>query len=656
MKIPTRMNLFLSLFHSVSALICLSAWMSVYGQTFFSPDAASASNSDLEGSGSDRLIDRSGLPDAAITRSNITTVFHSDGQSGDGWRGSTTALPITLTFDFDAPQSVRYVGLWQTFSVREGVRDFTLRFWDGSAGSGNQIGTGYTGVLDTGLRGDNSILMNGRTFDVGDRRSVRSVTMEVTSVAQEINPHVHLGEFMVAGSSAVWPVAQGGSGNSYEVVAVPGGISWEDARDAASAAGGHLATITSAAENDFVWNLVKDRPELWYVDGANNTVGPWLGGFQVDGAPEPDGGWQWLNGEGPFDYTNWAAGEPNNSNNSEHRAGFFGTGPDNRAATWNDLSPEPWAEVLGYVVEYGDDVSLALHLPFDESSGTIAHDAAFGNHGSLAGAATWLPGGGVAGGAISLNRESGDLVNLGNILPLEATDFTISLWIKTSSQLDETFPVARHRSGIVAGYLLGLNRSGDAYGSPGRAFFYGRGEPALAPVSQTTVTDDIWHHIVATYDDDGVAQLYIDGAPDGTPQLTANIVVLPDVPLLVGGILVNDVPTALYDGLVDDLQIYTRVLEPAEVATLFQNPGETLGTAPEKGETLRFTSFVRDPGTGAVTLTWQPPITAGMIERSRDLRTWEPLAESITGASWTGIVPGNPREAYLRVGGALTEP
>ena len=165
---------------------------------------------------------------------------------------------------------------------------------------------------------------------------------------------IHGYEGAVAPGGTLWAESEGGNGHSYEVVAAPGGISWEAARDLAASRGGYLATLTSAAENTFVWDLLKDRNELWFVDQANNTIGPWLGGYQMPGSNEPAGGWNWLNGEGEFDYTAWAAGEPNNVNGVEHRVCFFGVGPNNRAATWNDASPSPWSEVLGYVIEFNN--------------------------------------------------------------------------------------------------------------------------------------------------------------------------------------------------------------------------------------------------------------------------------------------------------------
>jgi len=116
-----------------------------------------------------------------------------------------------------------------------------------------------------------------------------------------------------------WPISAGGNGHYYEAVLVPGGFTWYDAYAAAEAKGGYLATITSEAENEFVYNLVAGDDRYWYYDSYGNTQGPWLGGYQPEGSSEPDGGWAWVNGE-VFEYKDWAGGQPDNMHRSSVKA------------------------------------------------------------------------------------------------------------------------------------------------------------------------------------------------------------------------------------------------------------------------------------------------------------------------------------------------
>jgi len=153
-------------------------------------------------------------------------------------------------------------------------------------------------------------------------------------------------------ATAQWTTASGGNGHYYQVVGLAAPISWSDANTAATAAGGYLATITSANENTFVFNLT-NSPAYW--DQSVNDHGPWLGGFQPSGSQEPAGGWQWVTQPGagspePFSYTNWAAGQPSNDNGIEDSLNFFHSGTGT-ADTWNDEANSN-TFVKSYVIEY----------------------------------------------------------------------------------------------------------------------------------------------------------------------------------------------------------------------------------------------------------------------------------------------------------------
>jgi hypothetical protein len=137
---------------------------------------------------------------------------------------------------------------------------------------------------------------------------------------------------------------------------VPAGISWTDANAAATAAGGYLATLTSEAENNFAFSLVKDVPEFWdHHPSSTNLHGTWLGGYQPAGAPEPAGGWRWVTDE-PWDYTCWGSGqgivEPDNYLGNQQYLEYFRFGGA-MVPTWNDehnVNSDP--PIHGYIIEY----------------------------------------------------------------------------------------------------------------------------------------------------------------------------------------------------------------------------------------------------------------------------------------------------------------
>lgn len=150
-------------------------------------------------------------------------------------------------------------------------------------------------------------------------------------------------------ASTTWTTGAGANNHHYRLYAAPNGINWADAQTFAINLGGFLATINSADENTFVFSTLDLAfySNVWYIDSPGNAIGPWLGGFQPAGAPEPAGGWEWVTSE-PWSFTNWAAGEPNNVGGNENRLHYFGNG-NNRVSTWNDIGEA--ALIRGFIVE-----------------------------------------------------------------------------------------------------------------------------------------------------------------------------------------------------------------------------------------------------------------------------------------------------------------
>jgi len=136
-----------------------------------------------------------------------------------------------------------------------------------------------------------------------------------------------------------WEDSEGGNGHWYQVVKSPELISWDMASKEALKLGGYLATLTSKEENDFVFALASDT-QYWVGE-----FGPLLGGYQPPGSQEPAGGWTWVSGE-PWNYSNWAGGQPDNGGNGpvEDMIHFWG------GNKWNDQYTNA-LNFVGYVVE-----------------------------------------------------------------------------------------------------------------------------------------------------------------------------------------------------------------------------------------------------------------------------------------------------------------
>ena len=165
------------------------------------------------------------------------------------------------------------------------------------------------------------------------------------------------------------------TGNFYDAISVGGGITWDEAKTWAESlfhegVQGHLATIGSQAENDFIISNL----------GGPNTLNRYLlGGFQPSLSPEPGGNWQWITGEA-WGYTNWAFEEPNNFYGGE--LGGAPVGSDEEVlqfwdfnGRWNDV--ESSLNQPGFIVEYPtgettEDRLLALEQDLGSLHTTVA--------------------------------------------------------------------------------------------------------------------------------------------------------------------------------------------------------------------------------------------------------------------------------------------
>ncbi len=190
------------------------------------------------------------------------------------------------------------------------------------------------------------------------RFSSRSLATLVASVA------------LLAGIAGAIPepwVHPDGSIHYYDPISTPGGINWSAAFDSAEGHGGYLATITSQAENDVVFSLV-DSSGYWYQrPGSGKLAGPWLGGTQDFGSPEPDSGWHWVTDE-TLTFLNWSKGQPDNEGGNEN-AIHFGESAGVRVPTWNDLGRFD-DSIRGFVRELSADTTTVGLMQRDSLSFT----------------------------------------------------------------------------------------------------------------------------------------------------------------------------------------------------------------------------------------------------------------------------------------------
>ena len=169
--------------------------------------------------------------------------------------------------------------------------------------------------------------------------------------------------------------------------------------------------------------------------------------------------------------------------------------------------------------------------------------------------------------------------------------FTVSCWIKTTQTWGNDNDHAFNGAGIVAADVNGLANDVLPMALTGSKIGFNTGGSSDDTLhSHTSVNDGNYHQVVVTRDQvSGLKIIYIDGVPDATDFGTMATL---DTPLKLtlgaisdaGNANVNDFNEYNgFDGEMDDLQFYSGILNPAEVAFLFNNPGTTAPSVPVNG-------------------------------------------------------------------------
>ena len=166
-----------------------------------------------------------------------------------------------------------------------------------------------------------------------------------------------------------------------------------------------------------------------------------------------------------------------------------------------------------------------------------------------------------------------DIIRISNfndgVMPT-ADEFTSSIWIKPIGK--KTSHIFSQGTGCIATSKEYLTM-GLTYNS-GYSDFYA----SLYYTNPWAIFDDVyvfdgdWHHVVYTYDK-GSSKLYVDGNLISTQTVTHppnnNFFYTSSTDWTIGGIHSNNCGyNAHYDGYIDDVRVYTRALNSAEIVAL----------------------------------------------------------------------------------------
>jgi hypothetical protein len=215
--------------------------------------------------------------------------------------------------------------------------------------------------------------------------------------------------------------------------------------------------------------------------------------------------------------------------------------------------------------------NLLFLLKLDEASGPTYADHYTAHNGTATVAPTAT--GGKIGLAQQFNGSSTgiDIPDNGTEYEFSKTSsFSIEAWLKTSSTATQ-IAVARNRQDYgdtVARWFVGTDAGKVMFGMRDNSSDY------FEIQSENAINDGAWHHVVAVRDGAaGKMTLIVDGT-ETTENKTFGYSFYADdpTPLTIGYMLRPSGNQYYFDGAIDEVGLYTRVVTVSEVATYLQNP------------------------------------------------------------------------------------
>ncbi len=228
---------------------------------------------------------------------------------------------------------------------------------------------------------------------------------------------------------------------------------------------------------------------------------------------------------------------------------------------------------FSYVAAASLQDGLLVYWSFDEADGTTASDVlGNGNEATLTGSASWEPNGGKIGGALKLDGSAGSSAedsNGANYIN-GLTAFSVSVWVKSAADNsdrgifhgidpdggDVVFTLRYDSAGFTGGgtnvIKIGINTTG--------------GPQQYESASGVQTTE--WQHLIITWSSGNQFALYINGELDEpTDNYDGVEGEITDATKFVIGKGGKDA-NASWNGLIDELHLYNRVLDETEITSL----------------------------------------------------------------------------------------
>ena len=221
------------------------------------------------------------------------------------------------------------------------------------------------------------------------------------------------------------------------------------------------------------------------------------------------------------------------------------------------------------------DPSLLSHWTLDESNGLSAIDKSGKNNGVLVNGSVWQPAQGLLGGALEFDGVN-DRVDLG-VMNVYGSEMSIAFWFKAD---DFDISDARFISKAIGTSSHDHYWMVSAINKTKLRFRLKTNGGTTTLISPTGVlSTDQWQHVTATYDGNQM-KLYRDG------ELVANMLKSGEIDTSDNVLAaIGDQPQGAgskpFDGLIDDVRIYSKALDTEQIRTVIDTiPEPDINVAP----------------------------------------------------------------------------
>ncbi len=207
-----------------------------------------------------------------------------------------------------------------------------------------------------------------------------------------------------------------------------------------------------------------------------------------------------------------------------------------------------------------NSLAMILHLKMDELSGLKANDSSIYNNDGVLNMSSvnyWVTG--KTGNAIHFNGSS-DYVSATSSPSLDVTDaVSISAWVN----IDSTGSIMQIVSKYWGTYSIGVHNNGKF-----RVSYRNQDSTLNTIYGTTTAQTGVWYHVTGVIDSGGDVELYVNGNLEASQVFSGTSIQSQSnrqVSIGCGGNC-NDY---YFDGTIDELRIYPRILTSTEVSALY---------------------------------------------------------------------------------------